>query len=236
MQVRYLIKFSKESHIKFISHLDLMRTIQRVIRRAELPVEYSKGFNPHMNLSIAQPLSVGMYSIGDYMDVVLTEELDENYIKDALNENMPSGIKAFEVVKVKDSNDGRKVPQSMALIDAAKYIIKIKYAQTERLNEELKAIEEKNEWGIMKKSKSGEKLADIKPLVKNIDFQINDKLLIITAIISCGSKENLSAELLSRYIINNTSAVCSEAFVDIMREEMYVENKESLIPIYKYLA
>lgn len=213
-----------------------MRTIQRVIRRAELPVEYSKGFNPHMNLSIAQPLSVGMYSIGDYMDVVLTEELDENYIKDALNGNMPSGIKVFEVVKIKDSSDGRKVPQSMALIDAAKYIIKIKYAETGTLNEELKVIEEKNEWSIIKKSKSGEKLADIKPLVKNIDFQINDNLLVITAIISCGSKENLSAELLSRYIINNTSSVCSEAFVDIMREEMYVENKESLIPIYKYLA
>jgi radical SAM-linked protein len=189
-----------------------------------------------MNLSIAQPLSVGMYSIGDYMDVVLTEELDENYIKDALNENMPSGIKAFEVVKIKDSNDGRKVPQSMALIDAAKYIIKIKYSETESLNEELKVIEEKNEWSIMKKSKSGEKLADIKPLVKNIDFQINNNLLVITAIISCGSKENLSAELLSRYIINNTSSVCSEAFVDIMREEMYVENKDGLIPIYKYLA
>jgi len=236
LQVRYLIKFSKESHIKFISHLDLMRTIQRVIRRAEMPVEYSKGFNPHMNLSIAQPLSVGMYSIGDYMDVVLTEELDENYIKDTLNENMPSGIKVFEVVKVKDSSDGRKVPQSMALVDAAKYVIKIKYAETETLNEELKVIEGKNEWSIIKKSKSGEKLADIKPLVKNIDFQINDKLLIITAIISCGSKENLSAELLSRYIINNTSLVSSEAFVDIMREEMYVENKESLIPIYKYLA
>jgi len=213
-----------------------MRTIQRVIRRAEMPVEYSKGFNPHMNLSIAQPLSVGMYSIGDYMDVVLTEELDENYIKDTLNENMPSGIKVFEVVKVKDSSDGRKVPQSMALVDAAKYVIKIKYAETETLNEELKVIEGKNEWSIIKKSKSGEKLADIKPLVKNIDFQINDKLLIITAIISCGSKENLSAELLSRYIINNTSLVSSEAFVDIMREEMYVENKESLIPIYKYLA
>ena len=48
LKVRYLIKFSKEKDIKFISHLDLMRTIQRIIRRADLPIEYSKGFNPHM--------------------------------------------------------------------------------------------------------------------------------------------------------------------------------------------
>ena len=55
-KVRYLIKYSKESEIKFIAHLDLMRTIQRIIKRSELPIEYSKGFNPHMAVSIAQPL------------------------------------------------------------------------------------------------------------------------------------------------------------------------------------
>ncbi|MDZ5035507.1 TIGR03936 family radical SAM-associated protein, partial [Clostridium perfringens] len=68
--MRYVIKFTKESSVKFISHLDLMRTIQRVIRRADLPMEYSKGFNPHMALSIAQPLSVGVYSDAEYMDIV----------------------------------------------------------------------------------------------------------------------------------------------------------------------
>ena len=73
--MRYLIKFSKGEGIKFISHLDLMRTIQRIIRRSGVPIEYSKGFNPHMALSLAQPLSVGVYSDGEYMDIVLTEEI-----------------------------------------------------------------------------------------------------------------------------------------------------------------
>ena len=74
--MRYLIKFSKGEGIKFISHLDLMRTIQRIIRRSGVPIEYSKGFNPHMALSLAQPLSVGVYSDGEYMDIVLTEEMN----------------------------------------------------------------------------------------------------------------------------------------------------------------
>lgn len=73
MKVRYLIKFTKEADIKFVAHLDLMRTIQRIIRRSGLPIEYSKGFNPHMTLSIAQPLSVGVYSEGEYMDIVLSK-------------------------------------------------------------------------------------------------------------------------------------------------------------------
>ena len=58
--IRYLIKYTKESNIKFIAHLDLMRTAQKIVRRAKLPVKYSKGFNPHMAMSIAQPLAVGM--------------------------------------------------------------------------------------------------------------------------------------------------------------------------------
>ena len=72
---RYVIKFTKGADIKFIGHLDLMRTIQRIIKRSGLPVEYSKGFNPNMALSIAQPLSVGVYSDGEYLDLVLTESL-----------------------------------------------------------------------------------------------------------------------------------------------------------------
>ena len=64
LKMRYLIKFTKEDSIKYVSHLELMRTIQRIIRRAELPVQYSQGFNPHIILSIAQPLSVGVYSKG----------------------------------------------------------------------------------------------------------------------------------------------------------------------------
>ncbi|MGL5085822.1 MAG: TIGR03936 family radical SAM-associated protein, partial [Clostridium sp.] len=71
--MRYVIKYTKGAGIKFISHLDLMRTIQRIIRRTDIPMKYSKGFNPHMALSIAQPLSVGVYSDGEYMDIVLAE-------------------------------------------------------------------------------------------------------------------------------------------------------------------
>ena len=84
--MRYLIKFSKGEGIKFISHLDLMRTIQRIIRRSGVPIEYSKGFNPHMALSLAQPLSVGVYSDGEYMDIVLTEEMKVADLLARLNE------------------------------------------------------------------------------------------------------------------------------------------------------
>ena len=108
--MRYLIKFTKEPNIKFISHLDVLRTIQRNIRRADLPIEYSQGFNPHMATSIAQPLSVGVYSSGEYMDMVLTREMNEEEIIKRLNETAPSGIKYISALAIPYVEGQKKVP------------------------------------------------------------------------------------------------------------------------------
>lgn len=233
--MRYLIKYSKESEIKFISHLDLMRTIQRIIRRTDLPIEYSKGFNPHMNVSIAQPLSVGMYSCGEYMDVGLSEDMTEEYIKGKLRENLPRGIQIFEVVKV-INEEGKKVPQAMALIDGAKYSINIKYSDTTSLADEINKILKEKEWITIKIGKDSEKSVDIKPMVKNFKYEVLEHGLKLGALISCGSRENLSAKLIAKYIKENTSAAVSEAFVDVKREEMYAYSQNELVPLYKYVA
>ena len=233
--MRYLIKYSKESGIKFISHLDLMRTIQRVIRRADLPIEYSKGFNPHMNVSIAQPLSVGMYSCGEYMDVGLSEDMTEESIKDKLRSNLPVGIQIIEVTKVR-IGENKKIPQAMALIDAAKYSINIKYNDTTSLNDEINKILKEKEWITIKIGKNGEKSVDIKPMLKDFKYEILDKGLKINVLTACGSRENLSASLVAKYIQENTTSAVSQAFVDVKREEMYVYSQNELVPLYKYVA
>lgn len=233
MKVHYLIKFSKESDIKFVAHLDLMRTIQRMMKRSGLPVEYSKGFNPHINLSLAQPLAVGVYSSGDYVDAYFEAEIDENIIKEKLNDSAPMGIKVFEVKKIKDEQN-KKVFKSMAVIDAAKYRIKLKYNKLNFINEDLEKLLEKEQWVILKKSKSGEAEVNIKPMVKQFSYNIEENVLVINAVVSCGSRENLSAELLAKLVQENTRESNKEAFVDIKREEMYAEVKKKLVPLYKY--
>lgn len=235
MKVRYLIKFSKESDIKFVAHLDLMRTIQRMMKRSELPLEYSKGFNPHINLSLAQPLAVGVYSSGDYMDVAFEEELDEKLIVEKLNASAPVGIKVFEAKKVKEEQN-KKVFKSMAAIDAAKYRIRIKYNNVDSLNEDMERLMSLEQWNTIKKTKSGESEVNIKSQIKDFDYNIVDNILVIRTIVSCGSKENLSAELLASFVQENTTGVNKEAFVDIKREEMYAEVRRKLVPLYKYVA
>lgn len=236
MRVRYVIKYTKESNIKFVGHLDLLRTLQRIIRRAELPVEFSKGFNPHMSVSIAQPLSVGMYSEGEYMDVVFAEEVSPEIIKEKLAQNAPSGIKIVDVFKIREAENNEKIPQTMALIDGAGYTIKIKYKDTARFDEDYKALWSQDSWMILKKTKSGENMVNIKPMIKTLEYSIQDNVVTLKALLSCGSKENLSAELLTQFIKENTNGANNEAFVDIKREEMYAYKDKKLVPLSEYVV
>ncbi|MVX65238.1 DUF2344 domain-containing protein [Clostridium chromiireducens] len=231
--MRYLTKFTKEENIKFISHLDVLKTIQKNIRRAGLPIEYSQGFNPHMNTSIAQPLSVGVYSSGEYMDMVLTTEMNEDEIVDKLNETAPSGIKYISALAIPYKEGEKKVPQAMALIDAARYTIKIKYSDASNLEEEVNKLLEAKEWSTVKKSKKGEREVDIRPLVKEFSFWLKDEFLILNVVISTGSREHLSADLLVSYIQEKTSNALLDSFVNIKREEMYFYKSNKLLPLYK---
>jgi radical SAM-linked protein len=233
LKVRYLIKYTKESEIKFIAHLDLMRTLQKIVKRSDLPIEYSKGFNPHMAVSIAQPLSVGAHSSGEYMDVVLNSDLEEKYILDKMNENTPRGIKILDVVKVIPV-EGKKKVQAMAIIDAAKYTIKLKCSDELAVKETLKEICETDQWNIVKKTKSGEKMVDIKPLVHEFEYQVENSVLCISSLVCCGSRNNLSSQLLADYMKEHISSIDKDAFVDIKREEMYAYKDEKLVTLSEF--
>lgn len=233
MKVRYVIKFTKESSVKFISHLDLMRTIQRVIRRANLPMEYSKGFNPHMALSIAQPLSVGVYSDAEYMDIVLVEELEETEIIDRLNAKTASGIKFLTARKVITKEGEKKLPQTMALVDAARFTIKMLCSDSNVAEGKMKELINKPEWNTIKKSKKGEKEVNLKTMIKEMKYWINEDELILNILISSGSREHLSPDLVAEYIKSNIPEIVEDAFVDIKREEMYVLKGNKYVPIYK---
>ena len=234
LRVRYIIKYTKESNIKFISHLDMQRTMQRTIRRSGLPVQYSKGFNPHIEMSIAQPLGVGVYSSGEYFDLMMEEELDEKEVIDRLNKCSASGIKYLSAKKLILIDNERKIPRSMALIDACRYTIKIKYKNIDSIENEINELLKSDNWTTLKKSKKSERLVNIKPFVFDFKFWIKDNYLVLNTLLRSGSKEHLAADVLINFIKENTSEVDNEAFVDVKREEMYYYKGEKLEPLYNY--
>lgn len=89
--------FTKTGYMKYISHLDLMRLLMRVFRRAELPIKMTEGFNPHPKLSMKRALKLGLESDSEEASIVLTKEIDCDEFKRRLNVQLPEGIEIRHV-------------------------------------------------------------------------------------------------------------------------------------------
>lgn len=89
------MQITKERDIRFISHLEYIRTIERAIRRAKLPAAYSEGFNPHMKFSLASALGVGVVSYTEFVEIELYEDVDVREAAEALAKALPRGIKVL---------------------------------------------------------------------------------------------------------------------------------------------
>jgi radical SAM-linked protein len=97
---RMRITFREGGPVKYISHLDLLRAWERILRRAGLPLAYSLGFNPHPRIVIAMPLPVGCTGEREVVDVFLDEPLSPEALMDALEPALPAGISAVEAREV----------------------------------------------------------------------------------------------------------------------------------------
>ncbi len=171
MKVR--IKFAKTGALRYIGHLDVMRYFQKAIRRTEIEASYSNGFSPHMIMSFAEPLGVGLTSIGEYFDLELNYEeascpSGEHIIKE-LNAQMAEGIKVLSVRKIES---GRK-SNAMSLVAAASYTVS--YALSSDSDREkdqdllLKEFLSLETVPAEKKTKSGTKTEDIRPLIYKME-------------------------------------------------------------------
>ena len=97
--MKVIIKYKKVDRLKFISHLDTIRLLQRAIRRAGIKILYSQGYNPHPKFSFAMPLSLGLETYGDYVEIELEDYENSNTIKERLNKVLPEFFKVIEAKK-----------------------------------------------------------------------------------------------------------------------------------------
>lgn len=181
---KYRIKYERSEDAKFISHLDLMRTMNRALRRAEAPLQYTQGFNPHSIMTVALPLSVGITSECEYIDITFKEDVDCKMFADKLNSVMPRGIR---IIEIRNADEMR----------AFKYIDNAIYTATftSDVAPDCKAFADMGEAVMLKKTKSGEKEEDIMPDIRNLNYESNGNTHTITMHINVGSSRNLKPEL-----------------------------------------
>jgi radical SAM-linked protein len=185
------LKFSKNGPIKFIGHLDVMRYFQKAIRRADIDIKYSEGFSPHQLLSFAQPLSVGATSDGEYLDMVVNSMVSEADIMDRLNNVMNEGIKILAVKELDEREE-----KAMTASFAARYLLSFR-PNLEPDFDWIKKFEEylsQDKLPAMKKTKSGEKEIDMKPLI--FEYALDPEKKELNILLSMSSAATLKPTLL----------------------------------------
>ena len=161
MKVR--IKFTKTGPVKFIGHLDTMRYFQKAVRRAGLPAAFSGGYSPHMILSFAAPLGVGVESLAEYFDLELTEDVPSAEICRRLNEVMAEGFTVTGAVAVEDG----KAQNAMSLVAASDYLVRFRdgKAPSEGWEEKVPLFLSEPSIEAEKESKKGLRIMDIRPFI-----------------------------------------------------------------------
>ena len=163
------IKFEKAGPVKFVGHLDTMRYFQKAVRRAALPAAFTKGFSPHMIMSIACPLGVGTESEGEYFDLELTCEMAPEEIVSRLNAVMADGFRVRSAVRAPEGKAGN----AMALVAAADYRIRFREgkAPADGWKEKMEAFMAQPSILITKTTKTGEKVVDIRPFIYGLHVE-----------------------------------------------------------------
>ena len=206
------LRFKKTGRAVYISHLDLMHTMQRAFSRAGYELKYSEGFNPHPQISIALPLSVGAASLCEIMDFRLKEEAELSQMAARLSAAMPEGIEVTEVYE-----QSRKVAEIKWLE------IEGVFEYDERDTAEMKAALDDfyaaDSIVITKKTKRGMGESDIRPAIKSIAFEAADKAVTVKAIISA-QEPTLNPELLAE-ALRQLRADIAPDFAKFTRIETY---------------
>ena len=182
------IKFRKYGSMKFIGHLDIMRFFQKVMRRADIPIAFTGGFSPHMIMSFANPLGVGVTSDGEYFDIELTEDIDMKLAVERMNQVVVEGIEIVNMVPISDD----KKQTGMSIVAAADYLSSLKSGIfPEDWKEKAGQFMNQPTISILKKTKKSEKEVDIKPMIYK--FEVRGESVYTQ--VATGSVENLKPEL-----------------------------------------
>lgn len=216
--MRVRIKFTKNEIVKYLGHLDIMRSFQRNFNRAEVKMTYSEGFNPHQKMSFALPLGVGIASTGEYLDAEIADGQDLNAICCRLDE--VSGL-GFDILAVRELKDGAE--KAMAAVKYASYSIAFDKPYNLLLDEYMN----RSQIIIQKKTKTGMKDVDIKELTEEISLDNN----VLKILLKAGSENNIKPELITEDLFKFSNLDYKRDMISITRNELFAEN---IIPLIDY--
>ncbi len=207
-----------------MSHLDLMHTWERVIRRSHLPLAFSQGFNPHPKINFASALALGTTSDGEYMDMELTEELPLEQVRQALDMAMPP---AFEVTAMKVVS--RKVPSLMSIIERGQYQLWLDFVDEvtqQQLDQAVEQFWQQDEVTVYryKKNSKEKKAMNIRSGVYQIKLTADGDHGLLEILVQSGNEGNIRPEEVA-YGLMSAGMPPIQQVVRIHRQGLYLLNQ-----------
>ena len=211
------LKFYKIGRLQYVSHLDLVRTMNKIIVRSGLPLYYSEGFNPKPKMVFAAPLSIGAESRAEYMDLRLRDRVDPSEAMARLNANMTDEMQVTEAY----------YPDT-PLTDM-KWLSYTLTVTTKGATDELAARCEQilcaDTLEVLKKTKSGEQTVNIRPLIRTAKVVLDGDALRISCVLSADQSSFLNPEYIIRALRERAGILSSpdltSEYYTVMRERAY---------------
>lgn len=218
MGTTYRLRFSKTGRVKYISHLDMIKVVQRALFRTKLPIAYSEGFHPHQQTAFPVNLSLGYTSYDELLEITLTEELPLEEVKERLNAVFPEGLHIHEAYF-----GGKKYN----FLSYAIYNVKLTTENPKLLSEQLMEFLAQEEILIEKKGKRGMKQVDLKPMIELQRQEVDSDSLTLTLCLPTGSINNLNPALIVKALEEfsgisvKNAEYCRKLLLDEKKEKFF---------------
>ena len=195
-QTEYVVRclFERKGNCSYVGHLDLMHIFDRAVRRAEMPILYTQGYNPRPMIVFALPLGVGIHTVGDYVDISLAYEVKAEEFIPKVNAQLPQGVKITKGINIPEPKNSL-----MSVVTTAKYCI-----EAPDIAKYMNMLFEKKEIVTEKKSKGKLVTTDIRPLLLSTLNKPFDNPDVFGFYASAGSTSNLRPDVLLNALCEQT--------------------------------
>ena len=212
---RHRLLFQKDGRAIYLSHLDLMRTMQRAFVRAKVKIRHTEGFNPHPYISVALPLSVGVESKVELLDFELVDDTPLETLPERLTAELPEGI------TVREAYEAERKAKEIAFLRLAGTLDYDAWEDTAEIARKLGALFGQAEIPVKKRTKKKEETEiNLRPLIRELRFTSTaPKKLTLEALVAAQNPP-LSPNLLIAAIEQNEKSL-SPDFAAFMRLELY---------------
>ncbi|MBR0086135.1 MAG: DUF2344 domain-containing protein [Lachnospiraceae bacterium] len=227
MKIR--LKFRKQGNLRFIGHLDVMRTFQKINRRAGIDIRYSAGFSPHQQMSFATPLGLGLTSDAEYVDYDMLSVPGKEAFLRQMNEHNVEELKILDACLLPDD-----AKNAMSLLAASDYLLTFREGcepeDYDDFFEDFRRFLDQEHIPAVKKTKTGTQEVDLIRQIRKFERRGNAVFLRLDT----GSRSNCKPEFVMETFYRSLGKEWSSFTFHINREELYGEENGELKALIDY--